>query len=86
MSATSLEHLDDYIAGVMSREDQVWLVNRISSRLVKTKEPLTPYTMKELDAQLDEAEAQFAAGEYVSAEDHRRVMEKHIAQYYVAAV
>lgn len=40
---------------------------------------LVPYTIQELDQMLDEAEKQFAAGDYLSNEECNRLMAEHIA-------
>jgi len=43
-----------------------------------TKEDLSPYTMEELDARINEAEAQFERGEYVT---HEQMMDELKAEF-----
>lgn len=50
-------------------EDQLW-----NSKA----EDLPPYTMEELDARIDEAEAQFERGEYVT---HEQMMDELKAEF-----
>lgn len=85
MSATSLEHLDGYIANAMTRADQLWLLNRISSRLMSSVS-MSPYTIEELDKELDAAEEQFANQEYLTAAESDRLMSAHIGQYFAQAI
>lgn len=85
MSAASLEHLDGYIADAMSRADQLWLLNRISGRLMAS-ESLTPYSIEDINRELDEAERQFESQEYLTAEESDRIMAEHISQYFAQAI
>jgi len=84
MSATSLEHLDSYIAGAMTRADQVWLLNRISSRLLDSDQMPPAYTIDEINSMLDKSEMEFANDEYISAIESDRLMTEHIAIHIAA--
>jgi len=86
MSATSLEHLDSYIAGAMTRADQVWLLNRISSRLLDSDQMPPAYTLDEINSMLDKSELEFASGEYITANESDRLMAEHIASLRMKAV
>ena len=46
----------------------------------RTKEQLKPYTMAEIDAMIDESEADFAAGRYYSLEESRKLRNAHLAE------
>lgn len=46
--------------------------------MIVKAEDLPPYTMEELDARIDEAEAQFERGEYVS---HEQMMDELKAEF-----
>ena len=54
--------------------DRHWL----ASKLYDYEERLTPYTMEEINAWLDQAEADFAAGRGIPAEEADREMEEFL--------
>lgn len=64
-------------------EDESFLKSMLSSAkaLIKSKDDqrFRPYTMDEVNAMLDEAERQFAAGEYVTNEELFREWDEEIA-------
>lgn len=59
--------------------DDILADNHISH---SKEEPLKPYTMEEIDAMLDEAEAAFEAGDYLTQDEvfHRREPKRQAAQ------
>ena len=51
--------------------DRHWLQDKLNV-YEEEEERLTPYTMEEINAWLDESEADFAAGRYLTAEEAER--------------
>ncbi len=67
MAQETLNGLLQYLLATLSYDNRKWL----SQHLIEpqTKEEVTPYTMAELNARLDESERQIAAGNVCSTED-----------------
>lgn len=81
MSTQSLMGLVDYLCGTLSREDMLFVCEKLSNcAQVQEDEQLTPYTMDEINAMLDEAERQAEAGEYITHEDLMREWDKELTQ------
>ena len=63
MSTTALNGLRDYLTGTLSPSNMVWLATQLTEYARKQEEPpFRRYTMDEINAMLDEAEAEIAAG------------------------
>ena len=61
----------------LSADNKRWLGEKlIEESREEEKEHLTPYTMEEINAWIDESEADFAAGRYISNEEMNRRMER----------
>ena len=59
--------------------DRHWLASKLydyEEVYEEEEERLTPYTMEEINAWIDESEADFAAGRYISNEEMNRRMEQ----------
>ena len=70
MSTATLRSLLDYLYGTLSISNMRWVGERlIELANKKEKEQLRPYTMQEIDNMLDEAEAAFEAGEYLTNDE-----------------
>ena len=67
MSETTLTNLRDYLCGALTPDNMLWLSAQLSE--YAKKEQLRPYTMEEIDDMLDEAEAAFEAGDYLTNEE-----------------
>ncbi|MBQ5453909.1 MAG: hypothetical protein VZQ51_01210 [Bacteroidales bacterium] len=80
MSTSVLSNLRDYLYGTLSPANMLWLSKQLADYVQKQREQerLKPYTMEEINAMLDEAERQFAAGEYVTNEDLFREWDEEI--------
>jgi hypothetical protein len=63
----------------MDESEKLELVSIIIDSL-KTTPPMQPYTMDEINAMLDEAEARIDAGSYVTNEDFFREWDEEIAR------
>ena len=59
----------------LSADNKRWLAEKLYQS-VEEEEHLTPYTMEEINAWIDESEADFAAGRYISNEEMNRRMEQ----------
>ena len=59
----------------LSADNKRWLGERLSEES-REEERLAPYTMEEINAWIDESEADFAAGRYISNEEMNRRMEQ----------
>ncbi len=70
MSTQALNGLRDYLTGTLSIADMNWLAAELKEFADRKEEhPLKPYTMEELNAMLDVAEADIAAGKVIDDED-----------------
>ena len=56
-----------------------WLGEKLIEASEAEEEHLTPYTMEEINAWIDQAEADFAAGRGIPAEEADKEMEKFLA-------
>ena len=59
----------------LSADNKRWLGERLIEES-REEERLAPYTMEEINAWIDESEADFAAGRYISNEEMNRRMEQ----------
>ena len=70
MSTATLRSLLDYLYDTLSISNMRWVGERLIEQAnKKEKEQLRPYTMQEIDNMLDEAEAAFEAGEYLTNDE-----------------
>ena len=67
MSTATLTSLLDYLYGTLTPTNMRWVGERlIEYAKQEENEQLRPYTMKEVDDMLDEAESAFEAGDYLT--------------------
>ena len=70
MSTATLTSLLDYLFGTLSTSNMRWVGEHLIERAnMQESEMLRPYTMDEIDGMLDEAEAAFEAGEYLTNDE-----------------
>ena len=69
MSTQALTGLRDYLIGTLSIADMNWLAAELTEFARKEELSQKPYTMEELNAMLDVAEADIAAGRVIDDED-----------------
>ena len=83
MSTTALTNLRDYLTGTLSPANMLWLSTQLADYAKKKKEeyPLKRYTKAELNAMLDEAEAEIAAGKGTPHEEVMREMDEEIERW-----
>ena len=76
MSTMALEGLLSYLYGTLSPSNMRWVGEHLIEYAKREQdEQLRPYTMQEIDDMLDEAEAAFEAGDYLTNEEvfhHRK--------------
>ena len=76
MSTTALEGLLSYLYDTLSPSSMQWVGEHLIEHAKQEQgEQLRPYTVEEIDAMLDEAEAAFEAGDYLTNDDvfhHRK--------------
>ena len=68
LSVNQLWHL----AQSLSADNKRWLAEKLYQSVEEEEEHLTPYTMEEINAWIDESEADFAAGRYLTTEEANR--------------
>ena len=56
----------------LSADSKRWLASKLYEEVEEEEEHLTPYTIEEINAWIDESEADFAAGRYLTAEEANR--------------
>ena len=82
MSTTALQGLLDYLFGTLSTSNMRWVAEHLVMQADKVENPdLKPYTMDEINAMLDEAEADFAAGKGIPDEEVWREWDEEIARW-----
>ena len=70
MSTAALQGLLEYLYGTLSPDNMLWVANHLIEQAKKEEDSeLKPYTMEEINAMLDEAEANFAAGKGIPDEE-----------------
>lgn len=70
MSTATLTSLLDYLYGTLSPSNMRWVGEHLIEYSKKEQsEQLRPYTMQEIDNMLDEAEAAFEAGDYLTNDE-----------------
>lgn len=70
MSTTELTGLRDYLYSTLTPENMLWLATELTEYAKKEQsERLRPYTMREIDTMLNDAEAAFEAGEYLTNDE-----------------
>ncbi len=80
MSTQALTGLRDYLTGTLSVADMKWLVKELTEYAKIEEFPLKHYTMEEINAMLDEAEAEIAAGKGTPHEEVMREWDEEIAR------
>lgn len=69
MSQTTLSNLLVYLYSALTPQNMMWLGQNLIQRAEKESEMLRPYTMDEINAMIDNAERESAAGEYRTNEE-----------------
>ena len=81
MSPTALQGLLDYLYGTLSPSNMRWVAKHLVMQAEKVENPdMKPYTMEEINAMLDEAEAEIAAGIGTPHEEVMREWDEEIAR------
>ena len=80
MSNATLEGLRNYLYSTLSPANMLWLGQQLTEYAMKEEYALTPFTMEELNARIDEAEAEIAAGIGTSHEEMMREWEEELAR------
>ena len=80
MSEATLQGLLDYLYSTLTPDNMRWMATHLMAHADSDEENLKPYTMEELNAMLDEAEADIAAGRTISDEDVWREIEKELEE------
>ena len=76
-----MTNLRDYLTGTLSPADMRWISVQLKDFADKQEqpEPFRRYTKEELNAMLDEAEAEIAAGKGIPSEEVWRELEEEFA-------
>ena len=69
MSTTALQGLLEYLYGTLTPKDMCWVADHLIEHAQRSAEPVKRLTMEEVNAMLDEAEADFAAGRVIPDEE-----------------
>ena len=82
MSTATLTGLRDFLYGTLSPANMIWLGTQLTEYGHQQQEefPLKRYTMEEINAMLDEAEAEIAAGKGTPHEEVMREWEEELAR------
>jgi len=80
MSTATLTGLRDYLFSTLSPANMTWLGTQLMEQAKKKKHTPKPYTMEEVNAMLDAAEADFAADRFTDDDDAWDELEELLAQ------
>ena len=81
MSTATLNNLLEYLYGTLSRSDMRWVADHLMEHANREEDyDLKPYTMEEINAMLDAAEADIAAGRTTPHEESMRQAREKIAR------
>lgn len=80
MSTATLSGLRDYLYSTLSPANMIWLGTQLVEYAKKEEHVPVPYTMEEVNAILDAAEANFEAGLGIPGEDVFRELEEEFAR------
>ena len=70
MTTATLSGLLDYLYGTLTPSNMRWIGERLIAHAKEEESNLLrPFTMEEIDSMLDEAEADFESGNYLTNED-----------------
>ena len=79
MSTSTLEGLRDYLYSTLSPSNMLWLSSQLAD-YAKKQEALKPYTVEELNARIDQAERESAAGLGQDSEEMFRELEEEFTR------
>ena len=74
MSTTALTSLLDYLTKALTTDNKKWLADHLYQQ-VREKESVVPYTMKEINSRIDQAEQESADGLGQDSDEMFREME-----------
>ena len=80
MSEATLRGLLEYLYDTLSPSSMQWLGEHLIEHAHNELESPKPYTMEEINAMIDEAEAEIAAGKGIPHEEVMRELEEEIAR------
>ncbi len=80
MSTATLTNLRDYLTGTLSTANMLWLSEQLADYAKKAEAPCR-LTLKEMNALLDQAEAEIAAGGGIPHEEVMREMDEEIERW-----
>ena len=81
MSTAALINLRDYLTGTLSTANMLWLSEELANCAKKKATPPCRLTLKEMNALLDEAEAEIAAGGGTPHEEVMREWDEEIERW-----
>lgn len=82
MSTAALQDVWNTLLGFnLSTANKRWLAERLIAQVeIETAEQVKPYTKAEINARIDRAEADIAAGRVYSMEEARKHRKEHMAK------
>lgn len=80
MSEAKLSNLLEYLYGTLTPSNMRWMAEQLKKRATIEEESMKPYTMEEINAMLDEAERDFAAGRVIPDEEVWRKYDEALAE------
>ena len=80
MSEATLTNLLEYLCDTLTPSDKRWVGERLIKYADYEEEPVKPYTIEEISAMIDEAEAEITAGKGTPHEEVMREWDEEIAR------
>ncbi len=79
MSTATLNNLLEYLYGTLTPDNMRWVGKHLIEHADKEDSSLKPYTLEELHARIDKAEANIAAGKTIPHEESMRRWREKLA-------
>ena len=79
MSTANLSLLLDYLNATLTPDNMRWMARQLAKQADLQEGRLEPYTLEEINAMIDEAEAEIAAGKGTPHEEVMREWDEEIA-------
>ena len=81
MSTAALTNLRDYLTGTLSPANMLWLSSQLADYAKKkAKASLKPFTKDEINAMIDQSEADIAAGRVYDFDEAMDELEREFAE------
>ena len=78
MSTTTLSNLLEFLYGILTPSNMKWVGEHLIEHAKQMENSMPPYSMREIDAMLEESERDFEAGRCYSTEEVLKMCEESL--------